>query len=555
MADAPNSKPPSTAPAPERDDVSELIWILLAVFLFFSFVSLLVSAVNSNKLLSLGWRAFTPQGLLISTTKPISTLINPINTKFVVIQKEATLYDSPAGKEIAIKKLGDNGTILGGPVSIKGEKYWRVRFEDGDSGWMKEDDIANLPQSSTPMRQMATLISTRVEIVRDTEVFSEPGTNRILTVNAGTLASILQGPIIVDGVKYWQVRFDNGTEGWVAEDNLNSIRIEKQPISESGVTIGGRVSIFQGPADIFQEPGSNIVGVELIGATGTVLDGPREINSVRYWRVRFDSGQVGWVEENNLENLKITRTPLSQMPTFIGGKVSINRNGAPLLERPDGKQIGSKNRNSGGEIVEGPLVVNGSKYWHIKFDDGSQGWVVEDDLNYIENVEPDFLTKTISSIISSVGLLRYLAVLVSIIFAGAVFYLYRKLSELRTVERLALYPEGFLDGAVDHKIVNPNWERVLDYIESFNESDWKLAIMEADIMLSDLLDKLSVSGETMGDKLKTIEKSDFTTIDFAWDAHKVRNQIAHESDFRLSQREARRVIDLYRSIFDEFEMI
>jgi len=36
----------------------------------------------------------------------------------------------------------------------------------------------------------------------------------------------------------------------------------------------------------------------------------------------------------------------------------------------------------------------------------------------------------------------------------------------------------------------------------------------------------------MGDKLKAVEKSDFNSIELAWEAHKARNMIAHEgSDF------------------------
>jgi transposase len=60
-------------------------------------------------------------------------------------------------------------------------------------------------------------------------------------------------------------------------------------------------------------------------------------------------------------------------------------------------------------------------------------------------------------------------------------------------------------------------------------------------------------GETIADKLKTVEKSDFNTIENAWEAHKARNQVVHAgSDYQLTEREAKRIIDLYRSVFEEF---
>ena len=62
-------------------------------------------------------------------------------------------------------------------------------------------------------------------------------------------------------------------------------------------------------------------------------------------------------------------------------------------------------------------------------------------------------------------------------------------------------------------------------------------------------------GETIGEQLKGIEQSDFRTLAHAWEAHKVRNKLVHEGDFMITKREARRVIDLYRKVFEEFHYI
>ena len=100
------------------------------------------------------------------------------------------------------------------------------------------------------------------------------------------------------------------------------------------------------------------------------------------------------------------------------------------------------------------------------------------------------------------------------------------------------------------------WEKIIRLSESDNSSDWRLAIIEADIILDNLLEKLQLPGETMGDKLKAVEKSDFLTIEEAWEAHKARNMIAHEgSDFLINQREIRRIISLYEAVFREFRLI
>lgn len=103
---------------------------------------------------------------------------------------------------------------------------------------------------------------------------------------------------------------------------------------------------------------------------------------------------------------------------------------------------------------------------------------------------------------------------------------------------------------------NQKWERVLEHINSNNPNDWKAAIIEADIMLDELLTVLNYHGNSIGDKLKAVEPSDFDTLQSAWEAHKVRNQIAHEgSEFVLSERDAKRTVAFYKAVFEEFEFI
>ena len=103
---------------------------------------------------------------------------------------------------------------------------------------------------------------------------------------------------------------------------------------------------------------------------------------------------------------------------------------------------------------------------------------------------------------------------------------------------------------------NPKWNLVQEHINSMDPNKWKLAILEADIILADLLEGLGLPGDNIGDKLKAVDKSDFRTIEEAWEGHKIRNAIAHQgSDFLLNDREAKRVIGLYERVFQEFEII
>lgn len=100
------------------------------------------------------------------------------------------------------------------------------------------------------------------------------------------------------------------------------------------------------------------------------------------------------------------------------------------------------------------------------------------------------------------------------------------------------------------------WALVQKHVNSENPAEWRLAILEADILLDVLVRDLRLPGENLGERLKAADRKRFVTIDQAWEAHKIRNAIAHEgSGFTLGQREAKRVISLYQLVFQEFNYI
>lgn len=97
------------------------------------------------------------------------------------------------------------------------------------------------------------------------------------------------------------------------------------------------------------------------------------------------------------------------------------------------------------------------------------------------------------------------------------------------------------------------WNFIQEKLNSDNESDWRIAIIEADTILDEIVGTMNLNGGSLGEKMKVIEKSDFNTLDDAWEAHKARNRVAHDGNaVPLSSREARRIIGLYENVFREF---
>jgi hypothetical protein len=112
----------------------------------------------------------------------------------------------------------------------------------------------------------------------------------------------------------------------------------------------------------------------------------------------------------------------------------------------------------------------------------------------------------------------------------------------------ALYDEYYRGAKPNNRL-----DEVLQHIASEEPADWKLAIIEADILLDGLLKERGYAGNSLGERLRSITPAQLSSIDDAWEAHKVRNQIAHEgADFILTKRLADQTISRYQRVFNEF---
>lgn len=145
-------------------------------------------------------------------------------------------------------------------------------------------------------------------------------------------------------------------------------------------------------------------------------------------------------------------------------------------------------------------------------------------------------------------LVTILGYLITIALIGALVHFTARIYQVREMEapRYATVTFEQLDRETDHS----RWSHVKQLIGSMHESDWRQAIIEADIMLDELLTEQGYPGDTIGEKLKA---ANFGTIQSAWEAHKIRNEIAHMgSSFPLSEQLAYRTISHYENVFKEF---
>jgi hypothetical protein len=116
---------------------------------------------------------------------------------------------------------------------------------------------------------------------------------------------------------------------------------------------------------------------------------------------------------------------------------------------------------------------------------------------------------------------------------------------IKDAERI--YDEQFRGGPRNDRLHD-----VYEHIASENPNDWKLAIIEADIILDEALKRAGYVNGSLGERLRELSPAQLHSIEDAWQAHKVRNEIAHAgADFVLTKRIADDTIRRYRLTLEE----
>ncbi|NCS98895.1 hypothetical protein GW764_01785 [Candidatus Parcubacteria bacterium] len=345
---------------------------------------------------------------------------------------------------------------------------------------------------------------------------------------------------------------------------------DKAPKSENGYDVLGQVTGF----------------IIIVFILGTILAG-----------YGIGSGKVNLLgqpdEQENASGDEVVNTRSSGFSDFIfSGKVSLGdsviaRDSVTVHRNPAGRIVGEQDKREVGKVLEGPVNAQNMNWWRIDFKQAPDGWVDDSDITSriwlyrILNIFPIFFETMIPFFILLALIFFVLIIVVLYKMKNLDKFKQKKLDYARgknikeeieeTVEEEKKEDEKV--GEKDSKenlisilptdssapktkdVHNRRWAKVESLINSHNVNDWKQAIIEADIILDEMLEKMGYKGDTMAEKLKQVEESDFLTLNQAWEAHKIRNKIAHKAEYVLTKGDADRAINLFKEVFEEFYFI
>ncbi len=147
--------------------------------------------------------------------------------------------------------------------------------------------------------------------------------------------------------------------------------------------------------------------------------------------------------------------------------------------------------------------------------------------------------------LSHLGMLEFFGLVIALIcFAGIIYFV---IETSWLTFRVGLFRHIVLQSDISKKQAQESWRRIKEQFYRGGESDLKVAILEADTLLNDALREAGIMGTQLGERLKKTNTGQVPNLNELWQAHKLRNQIAHEPNFRLKRYLAERALGMYET--------
>lgn len=174
---------------------------------------------------------------------------------------------------------------------------------------------------SIPLSAGAFAINDRVAVsATAVNVRATPHTSGTLlgTQPQNALGTIVDGPATGAGYTWWNVNFDTGVDGWVAEPYIAWVSTPTATPYEFAV--GEHCKVYNSTgANVRSAPNQSLtpIGTQPNLATGVVIGGPTIASGYTWWNIDYTSGPDGWSVDNFLVALPYGDTKLPSTPASL----------------------------------------------------------------------------------------------------------------------------------------------------------------------------------------------------------------------------------------------
>jgi len=225
--------------------------------------------------------------------------------------------------------------------------------------------LNNATQPTTPTGSSASIkfsIGDSVATTGNLSVRERPNGTTMAINPIGTLGRVIGSAVFEGGIIWWQVQYDTGNTGWSMENYL------KKSSSPSAVS----TPVAATPS----------VPTSFTQSITSMSTSERQALIVKITaQIKVLEAQIKQLKQQQQQQSSSSSQPSQpQQQSFtVGDRISTTaslhiRNRASV----NGSKVTTVSRGSLGTIIAGPTVADGHNWWHVSYDNGSNGWSVED---------------------------------------------------------------------------------------------------------------------------------------------------------------------------------
>jgi len=100
-----------------------------------------------------------------------------------------------------------------------------------------------------------------------------------------------------------------------------------------------------------------------------------------------------------------------------------------------------------------------------------------------------------------------------------------------------------------------SWMKITKKLESGDEAEYKLAVIEADKMLDDILKQVGYSGETLEDKIQKLSQFLISNKEEVLEVHRYINDLLYNPNYRLDLDKTKEFLEVYKKALVELGVL
>ncbi|HOC96424.1 MAG TPA: hypothetical protein PLM63_00440 [bacterium] len=107
---------------------------------------------------------------------------------------------------------------------------------------------------------------------------------------------------------------------------------------------------------------------------------------------------------------------------------------------------------------------------------------------------------------------------------------------------------------VNKSAIKNKWGEIEKLAKFDEEMYYKIAIIEADKLLDSVFKQMGTPGSTMAERLRFLIYK-YPKLKSVWEAHSIRNNVSHDSDYILYKSLAKKALSIYKSALKELNIL